>query len=248
MAKRPRFKRVLIKLSGEVLGGEKEFGIDTSVIAELSEQIGRLVSAGIQVAIVVGGGNIFRGETSRQREINKITIDRFVGDNMGMLATIINALALQDIFKKKGVPAVVQTSFEMVKVAEPFVREQAIHHLSKGRVLILGGGTGNPVFTTDTASALRASEINADVILKATKVDGVYDKDPKKFKDAKFYKNITFSDVLIRNLRVIDAAAISICSMNKIPVLIFNYYRKNALADLLIHGKDLGTYIGEEPC
>jgi len=248
LAKRPRFKRVLIKLSGEVLGGEREFGIDTSVIAELSGQIAKLVKGGVQVAIVVGGGNIFRGETSRQKELNSITIDRFVGDSMGMLATIINALALADIFKKRGVPAVVQTSFEMVKIAEPFVREEAVHHLEKGRVVIFGGGTGNPVFTTDTASALRAAEIHADAILKATKVDGVYDKDPKKFKDAKFHKCISFSEILTKDLKVIDAAAISICRENRIPVLIFNYYRKNSLADILINGKDFGTYIGEEPC
>jgi uridylate kinase len=248
LTKKPRFRRVLIKLSGEVLGGAREFGIDTSVIVQLSEQIARLVKGGVQVAIVVGGGNIFRGETSRQKEINSITIDRFVGDSMGILATIINALALADIFKKKGVPAVVQTSFEMVKIAEPFVREEAIHHLEKGRVVIFGGGTGNPVFTTDTASALRASEIHADAILKATKVDGVYDKDPKKFKDAKFYECISFSDILTRNLKVIDAAAISICRENRIPVLIFNYYRKNSLVDVLLSGKKLGTTIGEDPC
>ena len=218
---KPVYKRILLKLSGEALMGEQEFGISSEVIQSYAKQIKDIVNLGVEVGVVIGGGNIFRGLSGAEQGIDRVT-----GDHMGMLATVINALALQDAIEKLGLPTRVQTGIQLPQIAEPFIKRKAQRHLEKGRVVIFGAGTGNPYFTTDTAAALRAIEINADVVIKATKVDGIYDKDPVKFTDAVKYDTITYSEVLNKDLRVMDAAAISLCRDNKLPLIVFDSYKK----------------------
>ncbi len=237
--KGPRFKRVLLKLSGEVLAGKEGFGIASEALLRLSQEIKEVWKEGVQIAVVIGGGNIFRGLSG-----TKTGIDRATGDYMGMLATLINALALQSSLEKIGVPTRVMTPFEIRQLAEPYIRRRAIRHLEKGRVVIFAGGTGNPFFTTDTAAALRAAEIEAEVILKATKVDGVYDKDPVINKDAVKFSTIDYIDVLERGLKVMDSTAISLCMENKIPILVFSVLEPGNIKKVVM-GEDVGTLVGE---
>ena len=213
----PVYKRILLKLSGEALMGNQEFGICSDVITSYARQIKEIVDMGVEVGIVIGGGNIFRGLSGAEQGVDRVT-----GDHMGMLATVINSLALQTSIEKLGVPTRVLTAIEMPQIAEPYIRRRAERHLEKGRVVIFGAGTGNPYFTTDTAAVLRAIEINADVVIKATKVDGIYDKDPVKYSDAVKYETVTYSEVLNKDLKVMDAAAISLCRDNKLPLIVFN--------------------------
>ena len=234
---RPKFKRILLKLSGEALQGKDSGGIDFKTLARFADEIKQVHDMGVEIGLVVGGGNIFRGASTA-----KTGVDRPTGDYMGMLATVINALAIQAVLETHGVPTRVLTAIEMRPVAEPYIRRRAIRHLEKGRVVIFGAGTGNPFFTTDTAAALRANEIGAEILLKATKVDGVYDSDPAVNKKAKRYEMLTYTDVLAKNLRVIDAAAISLCRDNKIPVLIFNLRRSGSIVKAL-QGKKIGTVV-----
>ena len=213
----PFYKKILLKLSGEALMGDQEFGISSDVIDSYAKQINEIVDLGVEVSIVIGGGNIFRGLSGAAQGVDRVT-----GDHMGMLATVINSLALQNSIEKLGVPTRVQTAIEMPKVAEPFIKRRAQRHLEKGRVVIFGAGTGNPYFTTDTAAALRAIEMETDVVIKATKVDGIYDKDPVKYPDAKKYETVTYNEVLAKDLKVMDATAISLCRENKLPIIVFN--------------------------
>ena len=214
---KPFYKRVLLKLSGEALMGNQEFGISSDVIASYARQIKDIVDLGVEVSVVIGGGNIFRGLSGATQGVDRVT-----GDHMGMLATVINSLALQNSIEKLGVPTRVQTAIEMPKIAEPFIKRRAQRHLEKGRVVIFGAGTGNPYFTTDTAAALRAIEMNTEVVLKATKVDGIYDKDPVKYSDAVKYDKVTYSEVLAKDLKVMDSTAISLCRENKLPIIVFD--------------------------
>lgn len=210
-------KRILLKLSGEALAGKQGSGINTTVLKQLAKDISEAHQTGVQIGVVIGGGNIFRGVAASAEGM-----DRASSDYMGMLATCINALALQDALEKEDVPTRVQSAIEMAEIAEPYIRRRAIRHLEKGRVVIFAAGTGNPYFTTDTAAALRAAEINASLIMKATKVDGIYDKDPNKFTDAIMYKELTYMDVLNKGLQVMDSTAVSLCMDNKLPILTFN--------------------------
>jgi len=235
--KRPIYKRVLLKLSGEVLMGKSSYGIDIDAISSISQEIKEVVDLGVQLGIVVGGGNIFRG-----LEANVRGMDRTSADYMGMLATVINSIALQSALEKKGVITRVLSAIEMKEVAEPYIQRRAIRHLEKGRIVIFAGGTGNPYFTTDTAASLRAIEIKADVILKATKVDGVYDKDPVKHSDALMFQEICYNDVLTRHLKVMDATAISLCRENNLPIVVFNL-QKNGNIKRVISGKPVGTTV-----
>jgi uridylate kinase len=236
----PRYKRVLLKLSGEVLAGGEGFGISPPVIGDVAEQIREITQLGVQVGIVIGGGNIFRGLAAAH-----LGMDRVNADSMGMLATVINALALQDCLEKLGVPTRVMSAVHVMQVAEPYIRRRAIRHLEKGRVIILAAGTGNPFFTTDTAASLRAVEIGAEVILKATKVDGVYTADPEEDASAVFLKEISFKEVLTRGLRVMDATAISLCMENNIPIVVFKMNDDGNLRRVLL-GEDVGTLVGGE--
>ncbi|MDD4203363.1 MAG: UMP kinase, partial [Candidatus Omnitrophica bacterium] len=211
-------QRVLLKISGEALDGTKESGIDPDVLDSIAKQIKEVRSSGVEIALVVGGGNIFRGV----KEATSRGMDRAQADYMGMLATVMNGLALQDALEREGVQTRVMTAIAMHELAEPYIKRRATRHLEKGRVVIFVAGTGNPYFTTDTAAALRATEIGASVILKATKVDGVYDKDPVKHKDAKIFKNIAYMDVLKKELKVMDATAVSLCMDNNMPIRVFN--------------------------
>src|SRR5262249_11678360 len=213
----PIFKRVLLKLSGEALAANQGFGVDTARIHEIAGEVAEVHKLGVQIAIVVGGGNFFRGVADQAKHM-----DRVSAAHMGMLATVINALALQDALEKQGVYTRVQSAIEMNQVAEPFIRRRAMRHLEKGRVVIFAGGTGNPYFSTDTAASLRAMEIKADVILKATKVDGIYDADPRLVTNAKKFDTIQYLEVLKRGLRVMDATAISLCQENNLPIVVFN--------------------------
>ena len=215
--KRPAYRRILLKLSGESFQGPQGFGIHGETIYAIAQELREVDKLGTQIAIMVGGGNIFRGARQKGFEI-----DRATGDYMGMLATVLNALALQDALEKLGVHTRVQSAIEMHQVCEPFIRRRAVRHLEKGRVVIFAAGTGNPYFSTDTAAALRAMEIKADVILKATRVDGVYDADPEKVSDAKFFAEITYREVLHQNLKVMDSTAISLCMDNGMPIVVFN--------------------------
>ncbi len=212
-----RYRRVLLKVSGEALMGSQPFGMDEAVVVAIAQEIRDIHALGVEVAVVVGGGNIIRGLAASHRGI-----DRVIGDYMGMLATVINALALQDALEKRGVPTRVQTAIDIREVAEPFIRRRAIRHLEKGRVVLFAAGTGNPFFTTDTAAALRANEIHAEILLKATKVDGLYDSDPEKNPDAVLLPEVTYQEVLEKNLQVMDTAAISLCRDNGIPIAIFD--------------------------
>ena len=213
----PHYKRILLKLSGEALMGDSSYGIDPAVATRIAQDIAEIQSLGVQTAIVIGGGNIFRGLAASARGM-----DRSTGDYMGMLATVINALALQDALEKNGVPTRVLTAIEMRAVAEPFIRRRAVRHLEKGRVVVFGAGTGNPYFSTDTAAALRAMEIKAEVILKATKVDGIYDADPVTNPNASRFDQISYLKVLEHGLKVMDATAISLCMDNKLPIVVFS--------------------------
>lgn len=233
----PFYKKILLKLSGEALMGDQEFGISSDVIASYAKQIKEIVDLGVEVSIVIGGGNIFRGLSGAAQGVDRVT-----GDHMGMLATVINSLALQNSIEKLGVPTRVQTAIEMPKVAEPFIKRRAQRHLEKGRVVIFGAGTGNPYFTTDTAAALRAIEMETDVVIKATKVDGIYDKDPVKYPDAKKYETVTYNEVLAKDLKVMDATAISLCRENKLPIIVFNSLIEGNLKKVVI-GEHIGTIV-----
>jgi uridylate kinase len=236
-AKKPKFSRILLKLSGEALGGETGVGISAEAVQSMAEQICEVRDLGVQVVVVVGGGNIFRGLTGSKRGIERAT-----GDYMGMLATIINSLALQDALEKLGAPTRVQSAIAMSQIAESFIRRRAVRHLEKGRVVIFGGGTGNPYFSTDTAAALRANEIGAEVILKATKVDGIYDCDPKKNPKAKRFAQITYLDALQRRLQVMDSTAFSLCLDNKMPIIVFDFFRAHNLKRVVL-GEKVGTLV-----
>jgi uridylate kinase len=233
----PKYRRVLIKLSGEALGGKSGSGICPEAIHDMARQIGEVQQLGVQVVIVVGGGNIFRGLSGSERGIERAT-----GDYMGMLATVINALALQDSLEKLGVPTRVQTAITMAQLAEPFIRRRAVRHLEKGRVVIFGGGTGNPYFSTDTAAALRANEIGAEVILKATKVDGIYDADPVRNPKAKRYPEITYLEALRRQLKVMDSTAFSLCMDNRMPIIVFDLFKPGNLRRVVL-GEKVGTRV-----
>ncbi|MFA5115898.1 MAG: UMP kinase [Candidatus Omnitrophota bacterium] len=234
------FKRIVLKLSGEALQGKQEFGIDQGVLISISRQIKEVKELGVEVAIVLGAGNIFRGqENIHQKGLDMV---RSVADYMGMLATVINGLALQDMLEKMGMPTRVLTAIEMHQVAEPYIRRRAIRHLEKGRVVIFVAGTGNPYFTTDTAAALRAMEINAQVILKATKVDGVYSEDPMVNKKAKKFDNLRYIDVLNKGLRVMDATAVSLCMDNKLPIIVFNLNKEGNIKRVVL-GEKVGTVV-----
>ena len=235
--KRPQYSRVLLKLSGEVLGGEGGNGISAEAVKGMAEQICEVRELGVQVVVVIGGGNIFRGLAGSERGIERAT-----GDYMGMLATIINSLALQDALEKLGAPTRVQSAIAMSQIAEPFIRRRAVRHLEKGRVVIFGGGTGNPYFSTDTAAALRANEIDAEVVLKATKVDGIYDSDPKKNPKAVRYEKITYLEALQRQLKVIDSTAFSLCMDNKMPIIVFDVFKAHNLKRVVL-GEKVGTLV-----
>ncbi|MDX1815335.1 MAG: UMP kinase [Thermodesulfobacteriota bacterium] len=235
---KPVYRRILLKLSGEALLGKHAYGIDDVVLGGLSKEIRDISSLGVQVALVVGGGNIFRGiQTSRE-----YGIDRVSADYMGMLATVINSLALQERLERDGVMTRVLSAIEMRSIAEPYIRRRALRHLEKGRVVIFAAGTGNPYFTTDTAAALRAMEINSDAILKATRVDGVYDKDPMLHKKAKMFKELTYIDVLQKNLKVMDATAISLCMDNDLPIVVFNLTKRGNIRKVIL-GEKIGTVV-----
>jgi uridylate kinase len=237
---RPVYKRIVLKLSGEALQGRRPHGVDHSVLVSIARQIKEIRDLKVDVAIVLGGGNIFRGqENTASRGLN---MDRSVADYMGMLATIINGLAFQDVLENMGMPTRVMTALEMQKIAEPYIRRRAIRHLEKGRVVIFVAGTGNPYFTTDTAAALRAMEINADAILKATKVDGVYSADPLKVKSAKKFDTLKYIDVLKKGLKVMDATAVSLCMDNKLPIVVFNLNKEGNIKRVVL-GEKIGTVV-----
>ena len=231
----PKYNRILLKLSGEVLAGGKESGLDFPTIETVCASIKKCVDAGVQVAIVIGGGNFWRGRSSGK-------MDRTRADHMGMLATVINCLALADSLEQIGVTARVQTAIEMPKVAEPYIRGKAVRHLEKGRVVIFGCGTGNPFFSTDTGATLRAAEINADIVFKATNVDGVYDSDPRKNPDAKLYSELTHSEILAKHLSVMDMTAAALCQDNDLPVLVFNLSDPENIYRAVM-GEPIGTVV-----
>ncbi|MAE05573.1 MAG: UMP kinase [Nitrospinae bacterium] len=235
-----RFYRILLKLSGEALGGEMRLGIDHGVVGDIAKELAEVHEKGLQLAIVVGGGNIFRGG-----EAAAAGMERTTGDHMGMLATVINALALQHALEKIGIPTRVQSAIHMAELCEPYIRRRAVRHLEKGRVVIFAAGTGNPYFTTDTAASLRAVEIGAECILKATNVDGVFTSDPKKDKDAKFIKELSYIEVLNRHLGVMDSTAISLCMENDLPIIVFNL-RKEGNILRVVSGEEVGTLVTAE--
>ncbi|MGN0674507.1 MAG: UMP kinase [Oscillospiraceae bacterium] len=235
MTEQPKYKRVLLKLSGEALAGDKKIGLDYSIISKICESIKKCTDIGVQIGIVVGGGNFWRGRSSG-------AMDRTRADHIGMLATTMNALAVADVLESLGVDVRVQTAIAMHQVAEPYIRNKAVRHLEKGRVVIFGCGTGNPFFSTDTASTLRAAEIEADIVLKATMVDGVYDKDPNKYDDAVKFDELSFNDILVKNLAVMDSTAASMCKDNNIPILVFNLKKPDNIYDACI-GKNVGTLV-----
>lgn len=235
--KKLKFKRVILKISGEAMMGDKDFGIDPFTVDYIAREIKKALSTGVEIAIVIGGGNLFRGV-----EASVKGIERASADYMGMLATVINALALQNSLEKQSIPTRVQTAIEMKELAEPYIRRKAIRHLEKGRIVIFAAGTGNPYFTTDTAAALRAMEIGADAILKATKVDGIYSSDPVKDPDAKKYDTVTYLDVLKKGLAVMDSAAVSLCMDNNLPIIVFNLKGENNIKKI-IEGEKIGTLV-----
>lgn len=232
-----QYKRILLKLSGEALMGEKQYGIDSKRLSEYAEEIKAVVDEGIQVAIVIGGGNIFRGMSGIETGV-----DRVQGDHMGMLATVINGLALQSALELKGVETRLQSAIKINEVAEPFIRRRAIRHLDKGRVVIFGGGTGNPYFTTDSAAVLRAIEIEADVILKGTRVDGIYTSDPEKDKTATKFDSISFADVLLKGLKVMDTTAFTLSQENELPIVVFDMNTRGNLLKI-VDGQNIGTVV-----
>ena len=234
----PQYKRILLKLSGEVLAGGQKLGLDFDTVTSICSAIKEVVQMGVQVAIVVGGGNFFRGRTGGN-------MDHTRADHMGMLATVMNSLALADGLEQQGVPVRVQTAITMQQIAEPYIRNKAVRHLEKGRVVIFGCGTGNPFFTTDTAAALRAAEIDADIMFKASNVDGIYDKDPHKYPDAKKYDYLSFTDILAHDLRVMDGTAASLCRDNKLPILVFNLEDPANIVKA-VQGENIGTIVKED--
>lgn len=233
----PAYKRILLKLSGEALMGEKEYGVDSNVVKTIASEVSEVRSLGVEVALVIGGGNIFRGVSASAQGM-----DRATADYVGMLATVINSLILQDALEKNGVFTRVLSAIEMKELAEPYIRRRAVRHLEKGRTIIFAAGTGNPYFTTDTAASLRAMEIQADVILKGTKVDGVYDKDPVKEKDAKRFETLSYIDVLKMGLKVMDTTAISLCMDNNMPIIVFDVKRSGNLKRIVL-GERVGTTV-----
>lgn len=232
-----KYKRILLKLSGEALMGEKQYGLDQEMLLHYAREIKSVVDRGVQVAVVVGGGNIYRGISAE-----KTGVDRVQGDYMGMLATVINCLALQSVLEHHGVQTRLQSAIEMKAIAEPFIRRRAIRHLEKGRVVLFGAGTGNPYFTTDTAATLRAIEIEADVILKGTKVDGIYSDDPVKVSNAVKYDTITFAEVFEKNLKIMDMTAFTLCNENKIPIIVFDVHKAGNLLRI-VEGESVGTLV-----
>mgnify|MGYP000287636818 CR=1 FL=1 len=236
-AEKTRFKRVLLKLSGEALAGEKSFGIEPHVIERIAREVRDVHSLGVEIALVIGGGNIFRGIAG-----TAAGMDRTNSDYMGMLATVINSLALQDSLEKLNVYTRVMSAISMSQLCEPYIRRRAMRHLEKGRVVIFAAGTGNPYFTTDTAASLRAMEVEADIIMKATKVDGVYDKDPETNEDAVMYKSLEYIDVLKNNLKVMDSTSISLCMDHNLPILVFNLNVPGNFKRVVM-GEDLGTFV-----
>ncbi|MBD2258663.1 UMP kinase [Pseudanabaena sp. FACHB-2040] len=233
------YRRVLLKLSGEALMGDLAYGIDPNIVQTIAEEIAEVINTGIQLAIVVGGGNIFRGIKG-----SAAGMDRATADYIGMIATVMNAMTLQDALERIGVPTRVQTAISMQEVAEPYIRRRAIRHLEKNRVVIFGAGSGNPFFTTDTTAALRAAEINADVVFKATKVDGVYDSDPKINPEARRYQSLTYSHVLTQDLKVMDSTAIALCKDNSIPIVVFDLSVRGNIYRAVM-GESIGTTVGE---
>ena len=234
---KPKYRRILLKLSGEALGGQAGMGISPEAVHDMAQQIGEVRELGEEVVVVIGGGNIFRGLAGSERGIERAT-----GDYMGMLATVINSLALQDALEKLGVATRVQTAITMSQIAEPFIRRRAVRHLEKSRVVIFGAGTGNPYFSTDTAAALRANEMGAEVILKATKVDGIYDSDPKKNPTAKRFAHISYIDALQKQLKVMDSTAFSLCMDNKMPIIVFDFFKPHNLKRVVL-GEEVGTVV-----
>ncbi len=237
MSNKAAYKRVVLKMSGEALQGRRGYGIDPLMTEKIAKEVKETKKLGVQIAIVIGGGNIYRGSTASGQGV-----DRIIADYMGMLATVINGLALQDALEKAGVMTRVQTAIEMQELAEPYIRRKAVRHLEKGRVVIFVAGTGNPYFSTDTAASLRAIEIEAGVILKATKVDGVYSADPKKHKSAKKFKNLKYIQVLNKGLKVMDATAVSLCMDNHLPIVVFNLLKKGNIKRVVL-GEKIGTVI-----
>lgn len=236
----PRFNRVLLKLSGEVLAGANKTGFDFDAVHRICEEIVEVQKSGIQLSIVVGGGNMVRG-----KEIQKLGIERSQADYMGMLGTVMNALCLQDVLEQMDVPTRVQTGVRMNTVAEPYIRRRALRHLEKGRIVIFGAGTGSPYFSTDTTAALRSAEIGAECMIKATKVDGVFSADPKKDSNAVLLHHVTYHEALVKQLEVMDAAALSLCQENKIPIAVINIQKSGNLAAFLIRGEKIGTMVRE---
>lgn len=232
-----KYKRILVKLSGESLMGQKQFGIDQIILDQYAAEVSQLVNKGVQVAIVVGGGNIFRGVQAESGGM-----DRAQGDYMGMLATMINSMALQASLEKLGLNTRLQSAIKMEQIAEPFIRRKAIRHLEKGRIVIFGAGTGNPYFTTDTAASLRAVEIGADVILKGTRVDGIYDKDPEKHQDAVRYETVSFREAISKNLKVMDMTAFTLCEENNLPIIVFDMNKPGNLLRIA-EGEPIGTLV-----
>lgn len=235
-----KYKRILLKLSGEALAGSKNFGFDEEILLSFAKQVKELHDNGVQVAIVIGGGNIFRGLSGQNHGV-----DRATGDTMGMLATIMNGLALQNFIESVGVPTRVLTSISMPEVAEPYIRRRAIRHLEKGRIVIFSGGTGMPYFTTDSGGAIRAIEIHADILAKGTKVDGIYDKDPVKYTDAVKYEKISFEKAIVDDLKVMDATALSLCRENNMPIIVFNALEKGNMMRM-VNGEQIGTIVTNE--
>ena len=233
----PPYKRILLKLSGEVLAGGAGFGIDPARVVALAEEIAEIHAKGIELGLVIGGGNFFRGVAAAARQMDRVT-----ADSMGMLATIINCLAMQDSLEKKGVPTRVMTAIHMNQLAEPYIRRRAVRHMEKGRVVVFGGGTSNPFFSTDSAGALRALELQADIFAKATGVDGVYDKDPRKHTDAVKYDKVAYDEVLAKNLKVMDASAVAMCRDNQLPILVFNLTTRGNIMRMSM-GEPVGTLI-----
>jgi uridylate kinase len=233
----PKYNRILLKISGEALIGDCNYGIDTKIMDNIADQIKEVIEMGLEIAVVIGGGNFWRGVSASANGM-----DRTTADYIGMLATVMNAVGLQDSLEKKGISTRVQSSITMQQIAEPFIRRRALRHLEKKRVVIFAGGTGNPYFSTDTAAALRALEINAEIIFKATKVDGVYNKDPKKFSDAKKYDSLTFMEVLNKDLRILDSTAISLCLENNLPIVVFDITKPGNIKGVIL-GNKIGTLV-----
>ena len=234
---KPKYHRILLKLSGEVFLGTQRFGIDSRVISSISSDIAEINELGVEVAIVIGGGNFLRGITEQEKGVNRV-----IADYMGMLATVINSLALQDALEKKGIYTRVVSAIEMRELAEPYIRRRAVRHLEKGRVVILGAGTGNPYFTTDTAAALRAMEIDAELLVKATKVDGVYESDPHTDPDAKRFSTISYIDALNLGVKVLDGTALTLCMDNQMPIVVLNLWQTDSLKNTVL-GNTMGTLI-----